>query len=207
MTIPKLHFKYAYPLDIDRRKLFSSKDFGVYPSIEKIRNRIDEWKKIWNKINKSDRVFKLLIKIIGVTLPQDLELCIFGAGLKAMSFPLMISIIGSHGKKRTDDEFVETLIHEVIHRFIGDFENNKNIEKYWKKITKEYKNETILTQDHILVYAILETVLLKLFGKERLKDFINPWQPEYQRAVAIVAEKGAQNLIKQFRDIVLGVNL
>jgi hypothetical protein len=209
MNIPKLHLKYAYPLDGERRKLFADKNFGEYPSIEEVRNRVGELKKIWSEINNGDKVFKLLIKVIGVTIPRDLEMHIFGAGLNAMSNPLIMPIIGRGGKKFTDNEFIEIVIHEVIHRFIGDSENNANIEKYWKTIREEYKNETIRTQNHILVYAVLEIVLSELFGKEKLKDFINsdnPKHPEYQRAVAIVVEKGAENLIKQFRDIVIKIN-
>jgi len=205
MTIPKLHLKYAYPLDGERRKLFADKNFGDYPSIEEVRNKVGEWKKLWSDINKDDKIFKLLIKTIGVTLPRDLEMYIFGTGLNAMSSPLIMPIIGRNGKKFTADEFIEIVIHEIIHRFVGDLENNGNIEKYWKTIREEYKDETILTQNHIIVYAVLEIVLSELFGKDKLKDFINsenPKHPEYQRAVATVAKKGARNLVKQFRGIV-----
>ncbi len=209
MNIPKLHLKYAYPLDGERRKFFADKNFGDYPSIEEVKNKVNKWKKIWSEINKDDKVFKLLIKTIGVNLPRDLEMHIFGAGLSAMSNPLIMPIVSRGGKKFTDNEFIKIVIHEVIHRFIGDSENNANIEKYWKTIREEYKEETILTQNHILVYAVLEIVLSELFGKDRLKDFINfenPKHPEYQRAVIIVSEKSAENLIKQFRNIVIKMN-
>ena len=206
MTIPKLHLKYAYPLDTERRQLFADKNFGDYPSVEEVKSKVSEWKKIWSEINKDDKVFKLLIKTIGVNIPKDLEMHIFGAGLNAMSNPLIMPIVGRGGKKFNDNEFIETAIHEVIHRFVGDSQNNANIENYWATIRKEYENESTLTQNHIIIYVVLEIVLLELFGKERLKDFINPKHPDYQRAVAIVAEKGAQNLIKQFRDVVIKMN-
>ncbi len=208
MNIPRLHLKYAFPLDSDRRQLFANKNFGYYPSIEEVENKINEWKKVWSETNKEDRVFKLLIKTIGVNLPRDLEMYIFGAGLSAMSNPLIMPIInrGRDGKKFSDNEFIETAIHEIIHRFVGDSENNANIEKYWEIIRKEYNNENTLTRNHIIVYAILKIVLSELFGKEKLKNFTNPRHPEYQRAVAIVAEKGAEKLVKQFRDIVIKIN-
>lgn len=202
MNIPKLHLKYAYPLDRERRQLFADKNFGDYPSVEEVKNKVSQWKNIWNDINKDDKVFMLLIKTISVNLQRDLEMHIFGAGLNAMSNPLIMPIVDRGGKKFADNEFIETAIHEVIHRFVGDLENNTNIEKYWETIRKEYKKESVLTQNHIMIYAVLEIVLFELFGKERLKDFINPKHPEYQRAVAIVTEKGAGNLVKQFRDIV-----
>lgn len=200
MTTPKLHLKYAYPLDRERRKLFADKNFGDYPTIEEVKNKISEWKKIWSKVNKDDKVFKLLIETIGVNLPRDLEMHIFGAGLSAMSNPLIMPIVGRGGKVFVDDEFIETAIHEVIHRFVGDSENNVGIERYWETIRKEYEKESTLTQNHIMIYAVLEIVLSELFGEERLKGFIHPKHPDYKRAVAIVAEKGAKNLVKQFRD-------
>jgi len=202
MNIPKLHFKYAYPLDREGRQLFADKNLGTYPSIEEVENKVKECRRIWDDLNREDKVFKSLIEIIGVTLPRDLEMYIFGGGFGAMSSPLMRPILGKSGKVFTDDIFLEAAIHEVVHRFV-DPENNPGINNYWEAIRKEYANESELTQDHIIVYAVLVIVLEKVFGSERLKDFMHPKHPDYQRAVAIVKEKGAQNLIKQFRDYLI----
>jgi hypothetical protein len=60
MNIPKLHLKYAYPLDRERRKLFADKNLGDYPSVEEVKNTVSEWKKIWSEINNDDKVFKLV---------------------------------------------------------------------------------------------------------------------------------------------------
>ena len=98
MTTPKLHLKYAYPLDVGRRRLWSDRNYGYYPSIEEVENKIDEWKKIWSEINKDDKVFKLIIKITGVNIPRDLELYVFGTGLHPMSEPLIMPIT-ENGKK------------------------------------------------------------------------------------------------------------
>ncbi len=203
MNIPKIHLKYAYPLDINRRQLFADKNFGSYPSVEEVKNKVKEWREIWEKLNKDDKIFKSLIEITGVNLPRDLEMYIFGAGLNAMSNPLIMPIVGRNGKIFTNDEFIETAVHEVIHRFVGDSENNAGIKNYWEAIRKEYEKESILTQNHTIIYAILEIVLTELFGKERLKDFIHPKHPDYQHAIAIVSENGAQNLVKQFRDYLI----
>ena len=199
MNIPKLHFKYAYPLDIDRRQLFVDKNFGFYPSVEEVKNKINEWKKVWENLNQDDRIFKLLIKVTGVNLLRDLEMYIYGGGLGAMSNPLIMPIMGKNGNVFNNDQFIETVIHEIIHRFVGDSENNTGIENYWEAIRKEYANESTLTQNHIIIYALLEIVLAELFEKERLKDFMRPIHPDYKRAVFIASQKGPENLIKQFR--------
>ena len=39
MKIPKLYFKYAYPLDNERRQLFANKNLGEYPPFEIIKNK------------------------------------------------------------------------------------------------------------------------------------------------------------------------
>lgn len=129
--------------------------------------------KIWDEINKDDKVFKLLIETIGVNIPRDLEVYIIGTGLHTMSTPFIMPIVRRGEIKVTKDQFIETIIHEIIHRFIGCVvdvvgivENNRDVKKYWKIISKEYKDETVLTQNHVLVYAVLEIALLELFGKK-----------------------------------------
>ncbi|OQX00577.1 hypothetical protein BWK69_01140 [Candidatus Parcubacteria bacterium A4] len=199
MIIPKLHFKYAFPFDRNRRQLFSDKNLGPYPSIEEVENKVCEWRDIWENLNAEDKVFKSIIEVTGVNLPRDLEMCIFGAGMSAMSSPLMMPIADRDGKFFTDDKFIETTIHEVVHRFVGDYENNSGIENYWEAIRKEYSGESILTQNHIIIYAVLDAVLMELFSKGRTEDFIHPKHPDYQRAFVIVSENGSGKLIKQFR--------
>ena len=199
VKIPKLYLKYAYPLDNERRQLFADKNLGDYPSFGIIKSKVDDWKKLWTVTNTDDRVIKLLIDLTGLTLPRDLEMYIFGNGIRPMSNPLMMPIINFEGKTYSDDEFIEIVIHEIIHRFVGDYENNPGLKDYWNAIRKNYSQESVLTQNHIIVYALLNKVLSGLFGKERLKDFMNLKHPDYKRAVEMVLEKGAESLIKEFR--------
>lgn len=203
MKIPKLHLKYAYPLDNERRQLFADKNFGDYPSFEVIENKLEEWKKVWEELNTDDRIIKRLTELTGLTLSRDLELYIFGRGIRPMSNPLMMPIMNFKGKIFTDDEFTEIVIHEIAHRFVGDLENNPGLENYWNMIRKEYANESILTQNHIIIYALLDIILMEIFGKERLKNFIHPKNYDYEKAVAIVSEKRAENLINEFRGYLL----
>ena len=58
MNIPKLHFKYAYPLDREGRQLFADKNLGTYPSIEEVENKVKECRRIWDDLNREDKVFK-----------------------------------------------------------------------------------------------------------------------------------------------------
>jgi len=49
MEIPKVKFIYAYPLDRNRRDLYSHKNLSDYPTIEKIREKIKYWENLWSK--------------------------------------------------------------------------------------------------------------------------------------------------------------
>lgn len=202
MKIPKLYFKYAYPLDQERRQLFANKKLTKYPSTKEVKDKIKNWEKLWKKNNKNNKIFKLVIKNTGINIPRDLEVCIFGGGLNAMSYPLIISTTKKNGKKLSGDEFIEIIIHEIIHRFVADKENNKNIEKYWKTIREEYKKESKLTQNHIIVYALLKVILPEILSKEKSKSLLNPKHPDYQKALKIVNKKGEDIIIKQFKNII-----
>jgi hypothetical protein len=199
VTYPKLYLKYAGPLDEDRRALFLKKNLGFYPSPTEIKDVLQEWQETWNTINANDRVFHLLTSITGVTLTHDLEMYIFGTGLPAMSKPLMIPIIGKGDRKFTVNDFTELIIHELIHRFVGDVENNPGITSYWQQIRQEYSGESIKTQNHIIVYAVLEETISQLFDEESISSYINPPNQEYQVAVDIMRQKGRHALIQQFQ--------
>ena len=107
--------------------------------------------------------------------------------------------ISRDGNEFSNNEFVETVIHEVIHRYVGDTENNPGIEAYWETVRVQFKDEDVITQNHIIVYATLHTAIERLFGTGRTAD-IKPEKTGYRRAADIVVEKGAQTFIKQFRD-------
>ena len=202
MNIPKLIFIYAYPLDQNRRRLFKDKDFGDYPTIEVVQNQIDEWEKLWDTLEKDHGIMNKLITLIGITPPRDFEIYMFGRGLNPMSNPLIMPIMKSEGKVLSNDQFIEIIIHELIHRFIqGKFSKriHPGAKKYWNMIGEKYKEENILIQHHILVYAILKEILEDVFGKDKLKDFLKPKHPDYQRALRIAQEKDPTSLIEEFR--------
>lgn len=196
--IPKLIFKYAYPLDRNRRELFKERNFGEYPAPEVIKNRIQEWRKVWEEINIDDRIIKQLIELTGVELGRDFELYVFGAGLNAMSKPLMMPVM-RNGNLLTDSQFLETIIHELCHRFAGDQEETPRLKAYWEMVSRKYNEEHIVTQNHIIVYALLSVIFKNIFSAKQ--ENINPPKDEnYLRAVSIVKEVGAENIIKEFRD-------
>jgi len=189
----KVKFIYAYPLDVNRRNLYESKGLGEYPDIGQIKEKIKHWEEIWNKANKDDQIINYLIDLCEE--PERASECfVIGAGMRPMSAPLLIPIIGRDGE-RSDEEFLETLIHEIIHVFV---EERK---KYWRKfVDEEYKEESKSTQNHIIVYAILEDIYKKFFNSLP-GDFGDTDLPDsYIKAIDIVKKEGREKIIKDFID-------
>ncbi len=200
MFIPKLHFMYAGPLDTNRRSLYLNKNLGPYPRIKEVKELMYRWETIWEDMNQNDRVIRMLIDTLGVTVPRDLELHIFGGGLNPMSNPLMIPT-HLEGVARSDDDFRDTVIHEIAHRFAGEPKNHPGIKNYWEAVWTEYAEENLSTKTHIIIFAVLLVMLPKLFGEGSMHRFLNDYEdyPDYQKALDIAREKGPETLIKQFR--------
>ena len=114
----KVSFIYAYPLDVGRRKLFEEKDLGNYPSSDEIREVLDTWKTLWHEVNADDRVMAMLAGISKRTPERALECFVFGRGLSPMSTPFLIPIMVGEGKVRSDESFIQTMIHELFVRIV-----------------------------------------------------------------------------------------
>ncbi len=190
----KLHFRLAGPLDADRRALYEQKQLP-YPTIETITATLAHWRTLWEKMNADDRAIKLLEETTDVSLPYDVEVCVIGSGLRAMSYPLIIPVDRSTGPME-DDDFYETIIHELAHRFLTDRENYPQKQKYWDHLHEAYKTESLTTRNHIPVYALCELILPKLVPHP---IEMASRHSDYQKAIDLVREKGAQNLVDQFK--------
>ena len=77
MEIPHVRFIYAYPLDNNRRRLYSEKGLGYYPSIDQVREKIGKWEVLWNTVNADNRVILKLLELGKRTPERSLECYIF----------------------------------------------------------------------------------------------------------------------------------
>ncbi len=199
MNYPTLYITYAYPLDNRQRRLFESKNFGYYPPFEKVKEKTIAWRELWEKINNNNKIFELLTKYTGVSYSRDLELYVYGRGLSPMSAPLMMPMVGPNEKEFSDDDFIETVIHEIAHNYVNDWRKYPNTEKYWEYVREHYKEESISTQNHIVIYAILTLVLEEAFGKEKMNDFLKPPDEDYEKALMIARKEGAENILTKYK--------
>ena len=122
MHLPKFSILHGVLLDIERRNLFKSKNLPGYPSIEEVVSNVVHLNLLWNSINKDNFILKRLTELTGVELHRDIEVYVIGGGLGAagMSEPFIIATTDKDHKTFSDQAFVDLLVHETAHRFVGD---------------------------------------------------------------------------------------
>lgn len=195
MEIPKVKFIYAYPFDVGRRNLYVERNLGYYPSIEEIEEKMSHWEKLWNETNKDDKIILKLIELTKRTPERSLECFVFGGGINPMSTPFLMPIT-SKGKERSDEKFIDTMIHEILHIFVS------GASKYFDMVRNKYSKEVVLTHNHIIIYAFLEKIYLDMFNSKPIDFDISDLPVGYSRAIEIVKEVGYENLIKEYKELI-----
>ena len=201
MFIPKLLILYGYVLDRERRQLFKLKDLGPYPDFEVIKVQVNKLKELWAKINDQDQIIKKIIDLTGVNLSRDMEAWIIGSGLSPMSHPFIVPISAKNKEIFSEETFVEIIIHEIIHKFVGDQEETPRLEKYWNYLKNDkYKDESSSTRNHVILYAVLKVIIVEFFGRDKLSRYVRMENlPEdYKKAWDLMELEGAENLIAEF---------
>jgi len=201
--IPKIHILYAMPLNRSRETVFKRNNWW-YPSVEETKQGFNLVKNLWEKSNIDNRIVLKLIEVLGIAPSYDLEFYVLGKGITAGSVPLLLPLYKEE-KLWSDEWFIDTIIHELIHRFCASpREEHYETKEYWKYLRETYKELSIITQNHLIVYAVLKKVLPVVFTEEQIKD-IRSYEitPEYKQAIDLVEEKGADFFIQEFKDKVI----
>ena len=199
--IPQVIFTYAYPLDVNRRQLFEIKDFDQeYPSSDEVRKELASWRELWKKLNKHNRVLERITELTGVNYPRDIEAFVFGGGLGAMSTPLLLPLLKLKGKP--EEKRKELIIHEILHLYVSIKTDKVTTKPYWDMIAQKYANESKRTQNHIIIYALLEKLLAEFVPDFDVKNAIHPEAEDYFRALKIARQADAGAVIAEFREFV-----
>ena len=196
----KIRFRYSWiydekhrssPLIQERLRSQGKK----YPSTKKVSNYIKTIEQLWRKEER--KILSEISKISGLIWKEKEIICYVVGHAGCFSDPLTMKLF----ENKTD--FIDTLTHELIHQIQTQ---NQKINKKWKEyVQKKYKDESIMTQNHIALHAIHYKLYLKLFSKNRLKRDMNFSKKvkaeDYIRSWQIVEEKGAENIIKKFHEV------
>jgi hypothetical protein len=192
MELADVKFIYAYPLDASRRKIFAERDPGKYPSIEAVQDQVAHWREVWLEINGQTRMLNAISEISKSAPSRSLECFCIGGGIAPMSTPLIMSATNSDWTLRSDNEFIDTLIHELLHIFI---ENN---DAYFEKVNEKYPAAPVTTKNHILIFAMLEKLYEELFERVSIDVTRNYKSEEYALALDIVNREGADALLEEY---------
>lgn len=198
MNIPTIEFRYSGIYNErykNSQKIieYFKKQGKEYPSKKNIENYINKMMPQWNK--NSDKILKELPKITGLRWHEKkIIVYVIGYG-RPFSDPLTIPIFN---KKQ---DFINTLIHELIHQLFIQGNNRKMTKKSWAYFHKKYKGEPKKTIIHIPLYAILIELIGRIFPKSNLGKKIRiPENKEYKRSWKIVQQESHQNILSKFKN-------
>jgi len=196
--MPKIIFRYSRIYDGFLKTGLTGKKFQ-YPSEKtkrKILNYVEKVKNLWSKDEK--KILAEISKITKLKWREKIIYCyVVEKGNWSFSDPLTISILPNNKKV---DIFIDTLVHELIHRIFASRENFLRSKNGWKYIYRKYKNETEKTKIHIVIHAFHNYLYLKFYNEKRLKRDIQ-WAKQYKdykRAWEIVQKEGYNRIIKEF---------
>jgi hypothetical protein len=196
MSIPRVSFIYAYPLDRGRRKYYEDNNLGEYPTTKEVGDTIEHWKNLWAELDETYKIVEKLSEVSGRVPERNLECFVFGGDLNAMSTPFLMPVLNKKGERRSDEMFIQTMIHELLHIFV-----TTNTKRYWGEVQSIYAEEEAICQNHIIVYAMLYEVYQQLFNKEPIDFSRDNLSLGYLRAIELVKQHGHTKLIDEYRSL------
>ncbi|MCK4918515.1 MAG: hypothetical protein KAS02_01900 [Candidatus Pacebacteria bacterium] len=196
MKLPEIKIFYSRLIDpffvgYNKHYLNNDWDKWVPPTQEEILIKTKKLREEWGQYEE-----KILTAICNVTelkfKRNIIDVHIVSGSPRDMSNPLIISAHNSI------ENFINTLTHELIHKLFSDNKINKNI------FMNMFPSETKITQNHIMLHAILKHVYIDILKNEsKLKDNLEKSRKhpnnDYLKAWEIVEEKGYLNLIEEFK--------
>lgn len=155
-----------------------------FPTEDEVEKKIELFKEAWKKEEKT--LLKAIHKITKLKFKANIIDCyIVSAITRDMSAPLIIR------SRYTEEEFIDVLLHELLHKLFVD--------NGLKKIKDLEESKT--TINHIKVFAVLKYLYLDfLKNEERLGRVMQKSKEgnnqDYARAWEIVDERGYKEIIK-----------
>lgn len=169
-------------------------DKWVPPDKKELDKRIENYQKAWKLIET--KVITALCDVLGLNFRRNIiDVHIVSGNPRQISRPLIIK------SGYPIDEFLNILIHELIHVLLSD---NEEILPRPEELFSSFPDETKLTKNHILVHAMLKYIYLNVLKEpERLNNNIVTSRKhstsEYYRAWEIVEKEGYLEIIDYFK--------
>ena len=195
--IPKVLFSYSPVYDQKITEIVHKVhyDYGTFPA--KARQYIKKTETAWRKI--AAKILLEMPKVCGLKWRRDIICYVVTRDLHTpFSTPLTIGFMRGE-TEITTERFWRILVHELVHVLTMQQER-KTVSKAFSNIHSKYAKESIVTQNHILVDAVLWHIYLKFFGEKVLKQRIEieSGARDYKKAWQIVEKEGYKNILAEF---------
>lgn len=198
MNLPKIRIKYNRFLDPIFKAYIKSnpkwKDW-VEPTEAEVKERVKKYKEEWAKYEKE--ILEGICNVLGLNFSQNIiDVHIVSGNDRQFSNPVVIK------SGFEPDEFIESLMHELIHRLFSDNIQNIIASKIFLEM---FPDENELTRNHIITHAALKFIYVDILkDKEKLEINIEKSSkssfPEYKHAWILVEKMGYKELIAEFKN-------
>lgn len=204
MANPEIRIQHAYLLDPHFYSLFKFKQESglieggrIYNSRDVILGKILEYEAAWKD---QEQVLFFMQDVLCLNFYMDtIDVYVVGSMKGAISRPLLISsTVGVV-------DFLDILIHELLHNLIADSRQKIDVVDILSKL---FPTESRLCKNHIVVHAMMTkiyTEFLKIPDRLRVIRERDADAPDYMRAWAIVDAEGAEAVLEKFRNFYKGI--
>lgn len=194
MQSPQIRFSHAYLLANTASEVMNEK-WGDGTPLQSYEFYVDVAKKYeawWRPHN--DAILSGLHQITGLKFNQNIIDVHVAPWFYAISNPMVIGVIF-----KTQDELVNVVTHELIHRLLTDntsTEYDFDFIKHWKQKFGDEHSHITLT--HIPVHAIMQKLYTKVLNRPDLVPLdksIVAKNPDYVAAWEYVEQEGSEKII------------
>jgi hypothetical protein len=193
---PRIIFKYSSIYDQNWKEWMSlyKKAMPKFPSPGQILNYIGKMRRSWDREGKE--ILEEMTRVTGLKWNSRSIDCYVVGRCIPFSDPLTLPVYD-----RSQDDFIDTLIHELIHQYFTEDGNSKRLRKARDYFDRKYEGESPLTRTHIPLHALHSHIYLKFFNEKRLKRDIRCIDsPDYRKSWRIVQTEGYRNILREFTE-------
>lgn len=197
MNYPEVRFQYAWLLADAASEPLNQLWGNGEPlrSPEFYLEIVARYRKAWKPHN--NQILKAMCDVFELEFYQNTIDVFVAPWFHAFSSPMVFGVIYK------DDELVNIMTHELLHRLFTDnttYNESAKLTKVWRELYGEEHTKTTLV--HIPVMAGLHAVFLDEINEpKRLKDSIaHDTSPEYIKAWEYVEKHDYKEVIKKFKN-------
>lgn len=190
--LPVIEFRYSQVYDRRWKGLLSLQNGGIleYPTPQYIQKYITEKEGVW-KVNE-DRILSGISEITGLQWQDERIRCYFVRRCRPFSDPLTLMPFNS------DDKLIDNLSHELVHQIF--IQNSDRASAAWSFFREKYREESKVTVNHIILYAVLIKLYKSMSQYDRLVELqSNLSDKDYTRAWEIAQDEGYDMIIADLK--------